>query len=146
MKKEKKKLNKNEYSRFYNYANNMMNIIRPFVFRGEDGKVYCINHGLQDGSLVGGYTLATIRRYAEEHSNIKSDEVLNLIACYGGAIIKKHPSVKDVKVSINQTIYPVLIGADRELDEDGDGGYAIFGVPENDNDLDLISHFMSSLK
>lgn len=135
MKKTKIKLNKKEYSRFFNYVKEMMTIVKPFVFRGEDSKVYCINHGLQDGTLAGGYKLADIRRYAETHSNITSDEMLNLIACYGGVIKEKHPSVR---VSINESIYPVLIGADRELSDNIDGGYAIFGVPENDTDIETL--------
>lgn len=135
MKKTKIRLNRTEYKRFYEYVKKMMTSIEPFVFRGEDdGKIYCINHGLQDGTLAG-YTMNTIREYAENHSNIKSDEVLNLIACYGGVIKEKHPSVR---VSINLSIYPVLIGADRELSTNVDGGYAIFGVPENDTDIETL--------
>ena len=38
MKNVKIKLNKNEYSRFYNYANNMMNII-----------IQCVDYWLQYG-------------------------------------------------------------------------------------------------
>lgn len=136
MKNVEIKLSKTEYKRFYGYVKNMMNIVKPFIFRGEDdGKFYCINHGLQDGTLAGGYTMATIREYAEKHSNIKEEDTLNLIACYGGAIKEKHQSVK---ISINNSIYPVFIGADRELCDNTDGGYAIFGVPESDADIEKI--------
>ena len=136
MKNIKIKLNRTEYKRFYGYVKNMMSIIKPFIFRGEDdGKFYCINHGLQDGTLAGGYTMATIREYAEKHSNITDNDILNLISCYGGAIKEKHPSVE---IAINDSIYPVFIGADRELCSNIDGGYAIFGVPESDADIEKI--------
>ena len=74
---------------------------------------------------MGGYTTKSIREYAENHSNIRENEILNLICCYGS-------SVKDrdgVKVSINTTPYPVIIGADPEESA------AVFGVLESDDDI-----------
>lgn len=74
---------------------------------------------------MGGYTTKSIREYAENHSNIRDEEHLNLICCYGS-------SVKDengVKVSINKTPYPVIIGADPEESA------AVFGVLESDDDI-----------
>ena len=119
------KLNEHEFNRYFKWVSDgFMKSIRPFIFRDENGDIYCLHNGDENG-LMGGYTTKSIREYAENHSNIREDEILNLICCFGS-------SVKDgdnVKVSINKTQYPVIIGADPEESA------AVFGVLESDDDI-----------
>lgn len=127
------KLNEKEYSRFVDFtSNHFMKVVRPFVFRGEDNNIYCLHHGDSKGGLLGGASLQDIRCYAEKHSNIKSDEVLHLICCYGSTIV----DTDKVKVSINNTPYPVLVGYDENNN-------AVFGVLETDSDISELKQIMS---
>lgn len=119
-------LNAIEFTRFVNWVTDgFMKVIRPFVFRGKDGKMYCLHHGKITGGLEGGYTTSSIREFAEEHSNICADENLYLVSCYGSTV----KETDNVKV-VNNTPYIVMIGADPEK------SCAVFGILENDIDVE----------
>ena len=119
------KLNTYEFNRYFKWVSDgFMKSIRPFIFRDENGDIYCLHHGDENG-LMGGYTVKSIREYAENHSNIREDENLNLICCFGSSVEDGY----GVKVSINKTPYPVIIGADPEESA------AVFGVLESDDDI-----------
>lgn len=119
------KLNDKELKRYTNWVTNyFLNIIKPFVFRDINGEVYVLHHGLNNGTLAGGYTLQSIKDYVYNpvNTNISYGTHINLICCHGGLM------EDDLDISIiNNTEYPCYIGADSEG--------ALIGIIENDDEI-----------
>ena len=83
-----------------------MNRVVPFMFRDEDGRLCCLQHGSADGHLVGFESLHAFREYVMTHSNCREDETIYLYSCYSATIQKDELEEENIEVPIS-TCFPI---------------------------------------
>lgn len=83
-----------------------MNRVVPFMFRDEDGRFCCLQHGGADGHLVGFESLHAFREYVMTHSNCEENETIYLYSCYSATLPKIELKEENIVVPIS-TCFPL---------------------------------------
>ena len=90
----------------------MMESTLPIIFRDVYGRMFVAVHGLKNHGFIG-YNEKSLRKYVEEHSNIREDETLYILSCFS-ATNQLNSSFNKMYV---ETSYPIFYNGVSILDE-----------------------------
>ena len=128
-----------EAERIRPQVQNMMGSTRPIIFRDRYGRFFALVHGLKNRGFID-WTEESLRNYVETHSNLRSDETLNIISCFSATNV-----LHDCRNKMYaETEYPIFIGGVNVIDE-YDGLFSFTTITDENEIPVFVRHLAMAL-